>query len=41
MLAQEGWLHITVINEMSFVDPPGNGEVVPQILQCDEDLAEL
>ena len=41
MLAQEGWLRITVINEMSFMDPPGNREVVPKILQCDEDSAEL
>lgn len=30
-----------VINEMSFMDPPGNGEVVPKILQCDEDSAEM
>lgn len=32
MLAQEGWFHIIAINEMSFMDPLGNREVVPKIL---------
>lgn len=30
MLAQEGWFHISAVNEMSFMDPPGNREVVPK-----------
>lgn len=41
MLAQEGWFHIIAINEMSFMDPLGNREVVPKILQPNKDLAEL
>ena len=41
MLAQKGWFHITAVNEMSIMDPPGNREVVPKILQPSEDLAEL
>lgn len=41
MLAQEGWLHITVISDTSFMSSPGNREVVPKILQCNKGLAEL
>lgn len=41
MLAQEGWFHIIAINEVSFMDPLGNREVVPKILQPSKDSAEL
>ena len=41
LLAHVGWLHTTVISSTSFMSSPGNREVVPQILQCNKDLAEL
>lgn len=41
MLAQVGWLHITVRSDTPFTSSPGNREVVHPMLQRNKGLAEL